>query len=49
MLEEGLDDARKIPDDVMSFLRKIAIRAIEEDHLSPEIVSQVLGMSRAAV
>ena len=49
MSEEWLDDARKIPDEVMSFIRKIAVRAIEKDNISPETVSEVLGISRTAI
>ena len=31
-----LSDARKIPDEVMNYLRRIAVRAVEEKHDSPE-------------
>jgi len=49
MAEEWLNDARKIPDDVMNFIRKIAVRAINEFKLSPELVAQVFGISRTAI
>jgi hypothetical protein len=29
MKEIGLSDARKIPDEVMNYLRRIAVRAVE--------------------
>jgi len=49
MSEEWLKDARKIPDDVMSYLRKIAVRAIEEKNYSPESIADVFGISRTAL
>ena len=49
MNEDWLTDARKIPDEVMSYLRKIAVRAIEENERSPELVADVLGISRTAI
>jgi transposase len=44
-----LDDARLIPDEVMSYLRKIAVRAVMEAGFSPEEVSELLGISRSSV
>lgn len=49
MSNEWLEDARKIPDEVMSYLRKIAVRAIVLEGASPELVSAVLGISRTAI
>ena len=49
MKEDWLTDARKIPDEVMSYLRKIAVRAIEEKEYSPEIIADLLGISRTAI
>ena len=49
MPEEWLEDARKIPDEVMSYLRKIAVRAIEEKSYSPESIADVFGISRTAI
>ena len=36
MKAEWLSDARKMPDEVMNYLRPIAVQAIEEKHYSPE-------------
>jgi len=36
MNAEWMFDARKIPDEVMNDLRRIAVRAIDEKHYSPE-------------
>ncbi len=36
MKAEWLFDARKIPDEVMNYLMRIAVQAIEEKHYSPE-------------
>jgi transposase len=42
-------DARLIPDEVMDYLRRIAVRAVEEDGYSPEAVVGMLGMSRSTI
>jgi len=49
MSHEWLEDARKIPDEVMSYLRKIAVRAIVQEGYSPELVSAIFGISRTAI
>ena len=49
MSEEWLEDARKIPDEVMSYLRKIAVRAIEDKNYSPEFIADAFGISRTAI
>ena len=44
MSEEWLNDARKIPDEVMSYLRKMAVRAIEDKKFrTPGFVRGRLG------
>ena len=45
----GLSDFRKIPDEVMNYLRRIAVRAVEENHYSPELIAKVLGVSRSCI
>lgn len=49
MNDEWLHDARKIPDDVMTYIRKIAVRSVVERRFSPDAVAHVLGISRTAV
>lgn len=49
MSEEWLNDARKIPDEVMSYLRKIAVRAIKDKQYSPEFIADAFGISRTAI
>lgn len=49
MSEEWMEDARKIPDEVMSYLRKIAVRAIEDKDYSPELIADAIGVSRTAI
>jgi transposase len=49
MSDEWLSDGRKIPDDVMSYFRKLAVCAIRKKRFSPEIVSEILGFSRSSV
>jgi transposase len=46
---EWLSDARKIPDEVMNYLRPIAVQAIEEKHYSPELIADILGISRRSI
>ena len=46
---EWLSDARKIPDNVMTYIRIFAVRAIIDGHQSPETVSDVLGISRSSI
>ncbi|WP_157726415.1 hypothetical protein [Imhoffiella purpurea] len=48
MKPKWLSDARLIPDDVMSYLRKIAVRAVEESGYSPEDVIKIFGFSRSS-
>jgi transposase len=49
MVEEWMNDARKIPDEPVGYLRKVAVRAIEEKGYSPELIVDVLGISRSSV
>lgn len=49
MKADWMFDARKIPDDVMNHLRRIAVRAVEEKHYSPELVADFLGISRSSI
>ena len=38
MNAEWMLDARKIPDEVMNYLRRIAVQAVEEKHYSPALL-----------
>ena len=49
MNAEWMFDARKIPDEVMNYLRRIAIQAVEEKHYSPELAADFLGISRSSI
>ena len=49
MNAEWMFDARKIPDLVMNYLRRIAVRAIEEKHYSPEMVADLFGIDRTSI
>lgn len=49
MNAEWMFDARKIPDEVMNYLRRIAVRAIEEKDYSPELVADFLGIDRTSI
>lgn len=49
MKPKWLDDARLIPDEVMSYLRKIAVHAVQENGYSPEDVIKIIGFSRSSI
>jgi transposase len=49
MKDEWLLDGRKIPDEVMGYLRKLAVQAIRENGHSPEVVAAVFGFSRSCI
>jgi transposase len=44
-----LSDARKIPDEAMNYIRRIAVHAIVDRHYSPELVAEVLNISRSSI
>jgi transposase len=44
-----MSDARQIPDEVMTYLRHIAVRAINENGYSPEDMADVFGISRSSI
>jgi transposase len=46
MNEEGLLDGRQIPDEVMGYIRKMAVHAIRERGQSPELVAQLFNFNR---
>ena len=49
MNAKWLSDARKIPDEVMNYRRRIAVRAVEEKHQSPELIAEIIGISRSSI
>src|SRR5438067_1277917 len=49
MNEEWLVDGRKIPDEVMGYIRKIAVQALRENGQSPEVVVKVLNFNRSCI
>jgi transposase len=49
MTEDWELDGRQMPDQVLAYLRKIAVRAVEEQGYSPEVVMGVLGLSRSCM
>ena len=42
-------DGRSIPDAAMDVIRQIAVRAVEEKGYSPEVVMDLLGLSRSCI
>lgn len=49
MKPDWLTDARLIPDEVMSYVRKMAVNAVEENGHSPEEVTKIFGISRSSL
>ena len=49
MIEPWLEDGRKIPGLVMNYIRKIAVRAVEEKGYSAEAVVDIMGLSRSCI
>ena len=49
MNEEWLVDGRKIPDEVMGYIRKIAVQAVREHGQSPEVVAKILNFNRRCI
>lgn len=43
------NDGRKIPDEVMSYIRQMAVRAVEGKGYSPEAVIDILGLTRSCI
>lgn len=49
MNNDWLDDARKIPDEPMSYIRKLAVRAVVEGQFPPSLVANIYGISRSSL
>ena len=49
MKPQWLSDARLIPDEVMNYIRKIGVHAVEENGESPEEVIKILGFHRSCI
>jgi len=44
-----MNDARKIPDEAMSYIRKMAVKAIRELGYSPELISKIFDIHRSSI
>jgi transposase len=49
MSNDWLNDARKIPGEPMSYIRKLAVQSVVERNYSPDLVASVMGLSRSSV
>ena len=49
MKAKWLLDARKIPDEAMNYIRRIAVRAVVEKRQSPELIAEIFGISRSSI
>jgi len=49
MIPEWLKDGRKIPDDVMYYIRSMAVYAIRELGHSPEVIAKTYDFNRHCI
>lgn len=49
MHDDWLQDGRKIPDDVIVYLRKLAVNAVRERGESPEVVARIYNFNRHCI
>ena len=49
MTESRVEDGRKIAYLIMNYIRKIAVRAVEEKGYSPEVVMDILRLNRSYI
>jgi transposase len=49
MQEEWLFDGRQIPDEVMGYIRKMAVHAVRERGESPELVARIFNFNRSCI
>jgi transposase len=47
--EEWMQDGRKIPDEVMGYIRKMAVQAVRERGQSPEVVAEIFNFNRSCI
>ena len=49
MNTDWLADGRKIPDEVMNYIRVMAVRAVREMNLSPELIAKSYNVNRSCI
>jgi hypothetical protein len=49
MNEAWLLDGRQIPDEVMGYIRKMAVQAVRERGQSPEVVAEIFNFNRSCI
>src|SRR5919108_4208105 len=47
--EEWMQDGRKIPDEVMGYIRKMAVQAVRKRGQSPEVVAEIVNFNRRCI
>ena len=45
MNKDWVSDARKIPDEAMNYIRRIAVHAVVDRHYSPELIAKIFHIS----
>lgn len=49
MSKDWMTDARKIPDDVMNYIRRFAVHAVVDEQQSPELMAKIFHISRSSI
>lgn len=49
MSNDWMTDARKIPDDVMDYIRRFAVHAVVDEQQSPELMAKIFHISRSSI
>ena len=49
MNKDWVSDARKIPDEAMNYIRRIAVHAVVDRHYSPELIAKIFHISRSSI
>ena len=46
---DWVSDARKIPDEVMNYIRRLAVHAVIDQKKSPQLISKIFHVSRGSI
>lgn len=49
MNDDWMSDARKIPDDVMNYIRRLAVHAVVDQHQNVELIASIFRISRTSL
>lgn len=46
---DWMSDARKIPDEIMNYIRRLAVHAVVDQHRSPDLIAKIFHVSRSSI